>query len=269
MISYGWLFITHKDLSMSPEPLSGRAATERHEPSLESQQDDDQQSAKSLSTALISVDLVAFRLSASNRLQVLVYQLPTADQPRLPAGRIEPADDHSLEDTARRQLSRLTSEPATYFEQVVTIGDNQRDSRGWSLTVVYYVLLRPGNDQSLSSDALWLDIVHGQPAVALAYDHSQLVMEALERLKNKIQYSALPIYLLPEVFTLADIQNVFSIILAKAPPMRSIRNRFLNSDLLADTGKKRHGSNRPATLYRVNNRSGNRLFDRSYLTTRV
>ena len=249
---------------MSQEPLSGRAATEP-----ESQYDGNQQSVKSLSTALISVDLVAFRLSDSNRLQVLVSQLPTASQPQLPAGRIEPAHDYCLEDTARRQLSRLTSEPATYFEQVVTIGDNRRDSRGWSLTVVYYVLLRPGNDQSLTSDARWLDIVHGQPEVPLAYDHSQLVMEALERLKNKIQYSALPVYLLPEVFTLADIQTVFSIILTKAPPMRSIRNRFLNSDLLADTGKKRHGSNRPATLYRVSNRSGNWLFDRSYLTTKA
>ena len=249
---------------MSQEPLSGHAATEP-----ESQYGGTQESVKSLSTALISVDLVAFRLSASNRLQVLVSQLPSASQPQLPAGRIEPAHDDSLEDTARRQLSRLTSEPATYFEQVVTIGDNRRDSRGWSLTVVYYVLLRPGNDQSLTSDALWLDIVHGQPEVPLAYDHSQLVMEALERLKNKIQYSALPVYLLPEVFTLADIQHVFSIILTKAPPMRSIRNRFLNSNLLADTGKKRHGSNRPATLYRVSNSSGNWLFDRSYLTTKA
>ena len=246
---------------MSSQPLSG--STDRHELS------NGLEATKSLNTALISVDLVTFRLSADNRLQVLVSRLPTAAQPQLPAGRIEPAHDHSLEDTAKRQLSRLTSEPATYFEQVATIGDNRRDSRGWSLTVIYYVLLRPGNDQSLASEALWIDIIHGQPALPLAYDHSQLVMEALERLKSKIQYSALPIYLLPEVFTLADIQNVFSIILGKAPPMRSIRNRFLNSDLLEDTGKKRYGSNRPATLYRLNNRSGNRLFDRSYLTTRT
>ncbi len=245
---------------MDPKPFPSRCATDCQEPG---------NRAKNLNTALISVDLVVFRLSANNRLQVLVSRLPSAAQPQLPAGRIEPKHDHSLEDTAIRQLSRLTSEPATYFEQVVTIGDNQRDSRGWSLTVVYYALLRPSNDQSLTADALWLDISHGQTVPPLAYDHSQLVMEALERLKSKIQYSALPIYLLPEVFTLADIQNVFSVILAKAPPMRSIRNRFLNSDLLEDTGKKRHGSNRPATLYRVSEQSGNRLFDRSYLTTRT
>ncbi|WP_257264474.1 NUDIX hydrolase [Endozoicomonas sp. ONNA2] len=224
---------------------------------------------KSLNTALISIDLVAFQLSTKNSLRVLVHQLPENNYPQLPAGRIEPEFDHCLEDTAKRQLSRLTSEPATYFEQVVTIGDNQRDSRGWSLTVVYYVLMRPGNEQSLKAGAAWVDVVNGQPAMTLAYDHNQLVMEALDRLKNKIQYSALPVYLLPAEFTLADIQNVFTVILDKAPPMRSIRNRFLNCDLLEDTGKKRYGSNRPATLYQTKRQSETWLFDRLYLTTKV
>ena len=223
----------------------------------------------SLNTALISVDLVAFQLGGKNRLQVLVNYLPESKHPQLPAGRIEPDHDSSLEDTAKRQLSRLTSEPATYFEQVITIGDNRRDSRGWSLTVVYYVLLRPGNEHSLQPGAAWIDVENGQPETPLAYDHSQLVMEALDRLKNKIQYSALPVYLLPAEFTLSDIQNVFSVVLDKAPPMRSIRNRFLNCDLLEDTGKKRYGSNRPATLYKINQQSETWLFDRLYLTTKV
>ncbi|WP_373691401.1 hypothetical protein [Endozoicomonas sp. YOMI1] len=81
--------------------------------------------------------------------------------------------------------------------------------------------------------------------------------------------SALPVYLLPAEFTLSDIQNVFSVILDKAPPMRSIRNRFLNYNLLEDTGKKRYGSNRPATLYQTNQQSETWLFDRLYLTTKV
>ncbi|WP_419536314.1 NUDIX hydrolase [Endozoicomonas sp.] len=225
------------------------------------------QPIKSLNTALISVDLVAFQLSENNRLQVLAHQLRENERPQLPAGRIEPECDHCLEDTAKRQLIRLTSEPATYFEQVITIGDNRRDSRGWSLTVVYYVLLRPGTVQSLKQDATWIDIVNGQPETTLAYDHNQLVMEALDRLKNKIQYSALPVYLLPEEFTLSDIQNVFSVILDKAPPMRSIRNRFLSYGLLRDTGKKRYGSNRPASLYSINEIERNTIFNRTYLST--
>ncbi|MFK0570947.1 NrtR DNA-binding winged helix domain-containing protein [Endozoicomonas sp.] len=221
----------------------------------------------SLSTTLISVDLVAFKLASNNRLQVLTHQLPENPLPQLPAGRIEAEQDQSLEDTAKRQLERFTREPATYYEQVITIGDNHRDSRGWSLTVIYYALLRPCDEQLLSDDARWIDIIDGQPAELLAYDHSQLVMEALERLRNKIQYSALPIYLLSEAFTLSDIQAVFSVILGKAPPMRSIRNRFLSNETLMETGDKRYGSNRPAALYRINLASENILFDRLYLST--
>ena len=151
---------------------------------------------------------------------------------------------------------------------MVTIGDNRRDSRGWSLTVVYYVLLRRNDAAVLSANAQWIDIAKGQPTTPLAYDHNQLVGEALDRLKNKIQYTALPVYLLPETFTLADIQKVFSVILGKAPPLRSIRNRFINDHLLEDTGQKRYGSNRPATLYRVNERGSHWSFDRLYLSTR-
>ena len=62
----------------------------------------------SLDTALISIDLVAFQLSNTNTLQVLVQQLPPAPMPELPAGRIEPERDQSLEDTVKRQLQRLT-----------------------------------------------------------------------------------------------------------------------------------------------------------------
>ena len=222
----------------------------------------------SLSTALISIDLVTFQLSDTNTLQVLVQQLPKMTAPQLPAGRIDPQRDQSLDDTVNRQLQRLTSEPNTYFEQVVTIGDNRRDSRGWSLTVVYYVLLRHNKAEVLSAGAQWLDIANGQPAIPLAYDHNQLVGEALERLKNKIQYTSLPLYLLPETFTLADIQQVFSIILGKAPPLRSIRNRFINGNLVEDTGKKRFGSNRPATHYRTSEQDSHRLFDRVYFSTR-
>ena len=201
----------------------------------------------SLNTALISVDLVAFQL-IDGQLQVLTRRqeiAPGKTATILPAGRIEPKVDSCLDDTARRQLSYLTDNPASYLEQVVTIGDPDRDSRGWSLTVVYYALLENNPEQQLSSDAHWVNLNTGQPEELLAYDHNKLVLRAMERLKSKVQYSSLPVYLLPEEFTLSDIRDVFQGILEKAPPMRSIRNRFLKGDLLEETGMQRRGSNRP------------------------
>ena len=224
----------------------------------------------SLSTALISVDLVVFQSTDGNGLQVLGHtnsDAPDTVAPQLPAGRIDIELDEHLDDTVKRQLHRFISTPPSYFEQVVTIGDNQRDSRGWSMSVVYYVLVPPCPDVELSEDARWINIQKDTPTTPFAYDHNQLIKEALERLKTKIQYSVLPVYLLPETFTLSDIQKVFSVILDKAPPMRSIRNRFLSNDILQETDRKRRGSCRPAALYRLNADSQTLLFNRLYLST--
>ncbi|MRI34834.1 NUDIX hydrolase [Endozoicomonas sp. OPT23] len=217
-----------------------------------------------LNTALISIDVVAFRM-ADGQLQLLTRKLDQLYM--LPAGRIEPQVDDCLDDTARRQLATLTDQHTAYLEQVETIGSPDRDSRGWSMTVVYYALMSHEDNPWQSDDAEWVTISEGEPEVLLAYDHKRLVVQALERLKNKIQYSSLPVYLLPAEFTLSDIQKVFETLLERAPPMRSIRNRFLREDLLIDTGKLRRGSNRPAALYRVREQSPTCLFDRLYLTT--
>ena len=144
--------------------------------------------------------------------------------------------------------------------------------RSWSLTVVYFALLRDEPEKDLE-DALWLDIGIDTSACDnpsfpdLAYDHQNLLLSAIERLCSKVQYSTLPLHLLPEVFTLAEIRDVFNCILGKAPPMRSIRNRFVDGQILEDTGDKRHGSNRPASLYRMKTCETTRLFNRMYQTT--
>ncbi|WP_152558949.1 NUDIX hydrolase [Endozoicomonas numazuensis] len=223
----------------------------------------------SLSTALISVDVVTFQV-INGQLMLLVKENHGADdQPlyMLPAGRIEPDHDGSLDDAAKRQLRIYSQQNISHLEQVETIGSPDRDSRGWSLTVVYLALLSSLETSKTSQNTRWISMTDESTDLPLAYDHSKLVCKALDRLKSKIQYSSLPVYLLPEEFTLSDIQTVFSAVLDKTPPMRSIRNRFLKEDLLIDTGKQRRGSNRPAVLYKVNKNSQTWLFDRLYLST--
>ena len=223
----------------------------------------------SLSAALISVDVVAFRL-INGQLHVLAQRIENTSenaQWMLPAGKIDQTLDHSLDDTANRQLQRLTNKQSGYMEQVATLGDNKRDSRGWSLTVIYYALMDCNPEEQLHPSACWLPVIATLDEEGLAYDHGKLVQQALDRLKSKIQYTSLPVYLLPDTFTLSDIHAVFSAVLDKAPPMRSIRNRFLQGDLLIDTGKQRRGSNRPAALYTVNRHSETWLFDRLYIST--
>ncbi|WP_062270432.1 NUDIX hydrolase [Endozoicomonas arenosclerae] len=223
----------------------------------------------SLSTALISVDVVTFQV-INGQLMLLVKESQGTDgKPlyMLPAGRIEPRHDQSLDDAAERQLRMYSQQTISHLEQVETLGSPDRDSRGWSLTVVYLALLSSIKTSGTCQNTRWIKVTDGTPDMPLAYDHNKLVRKALDRLKNKIQYSSLPVYLLPEEFTLSDIQTVFAAVLEKTPPMRSIRNRFLKEDLLIDTGHQRRGSNRPAALYKVNKNSQTWLFDRLYLST--
>lgn len=224
-----------------------------------------------LSTALISVDVVPLRLSQGN-LQVLVMPARQTDTHKgavLPSGRIDTASDQTLEEAARRHLAALTRTPPNWLEQVETIGNNQRDSRGWSLTVVYMALLgyEEGTERAA---AQWLNLspaAHTDDPLTLAYDHSQLVLRAVERLRSKAQYTSLPLHLLPPVFTMAEIRNTLHSLLGQAPPLRSIRNRFLENGVLEDTGEKRHGHSRPASLYRVARKTTTRLFSRIYEST--
>ena len=164
----------------------------------------------SLSMALISVDVVALRLHRG-QLQVLTgpARHPNATSPRaLPAGRIDQEHDQQLEQTARRHISALTSAPPSWLEQVETIGNNQRDSRGWSLTVVYFALLPDSGEHN--PDAQWLTIAtdaldqtkEENSFPELAYDHQKLLRSAVKRLRSKVQYTTLPLYLLPKTFTL-------------------------------------------------------------------
>ncbi len=221
-----------------------------------------------LSMALISVDTVVLRLH-SGQLQVLTGSTrhPNAQHPRaLPAGRIDMSLDHELEQTARRHIRMLTKTEPSWLEQVETTGNDRRDSRGWSLTVVYFALMRyeEGTD---TPEAQWHNIPSTNELPSLAYDHQQLLKTSIDRLCSKIQYTTLPLYLLPETFTLSDIRDVFQSLLGKAPPMRSIRNRFNEDNVLKNTGKKRYGSNRPASLYRIREGTTSRLFSRIYEST--
>ncbi|MDE1464846.1 NUDIX hydrolase [Spartinivicinus poritis] len=219
---------------------------------------------------LCTVDVVPFRFH-NHRLQVLTclrHQHPAKEQWALPGGFIDISQDDNLDTTAQRKLAAKIGTEAPYLEQVQTVGNQQRDPRGWSITVVYYALF-PGSaaNQVLLPDTRWLTLQGNTVGQLLAFDHNQLISVALERLQNKVQYTSLPVYLLPECFTLADISDVFLAILGKTPPMRSIRNRFLNEDLLEDTGEKRYGSNRPATLYRLKKTAVAQFYNRLYHTT--
>ena len=162
--------------------------------------------------------------------------------------------DESLEAAAKRELQEETGVQDVYLEQLYTFGDPDRDPRTRVITVVYFALLDSERLQveaaSDASDVGWFSVYSLPP---LAFDHEKIIQYALNRLRGKLDYTTIAFNLLPEQFTLRELQRVYEIILHKRLDKRNFRKRILATGILEDTGaKKMEGTHRPARLYRFN-----------------
>ena len=85
----------------------------------------------------------------------------------------------------------------------------------------------------------------------LAYDHREILLEAIETIKHKIMRSTIVESLLPKYFTLPELQNVYEAILDKKFDRRNFRKKFLQLDLIENTGLMADvKGHRPANLYK-------------------
>ncbi|MFS1526113.1 NUDIX hydrolase [Microbulbifer sp. 2304DJ12-6] len=206
---------------------------------------------------LTSVDMAIFTVRDA-QLQVLLVkraQHPAMGQWALPGGFIDLKHDKTLSDTARRKLLEKTGIDTPYLEQVETFGSKARDPRGWSVTVAYLALIA-SEDISLSRDesseeVTWVPVNKIDKPYKLAFDHGKILGICHKRLKNKVQYTSLPVNLLPTEFTLTELQQTFETVLGNPVEKKSFRRRILDADILEETGDMKTGSNRPAKLYRV------------------
>lgn len=201
----------------------------------------------------ISVDLVIFSLIEEQLCTLMIKRetSPFADCWALPIGLVAPLQEANLEQTAKQKVKSLLNLDIPYLEQVQTIGNNQRDPRGWSIAVVYYGLLSGSDLSGTDTDLLkWMTIPKAL-SCKLAFDHPQIIKNCLHRLKNKSLYTSLPIFLLPQEFTLTDLQKTYELILGFKMEKKSFRRRLLDAGFLQETGHSRHANHRPALLYRI------------------
>lgn len=218
---------------------------------------------------LMTVDMAIFTIR-KNKLHVLLVkrsQHPSMGRWALPGGFIDLKKDHQLADTARRKLKEKTGVDTPYLEQVETFGSDQRDPRGWSVTVAYFALI-PNDyievmDVEGSEEIVWVDFYDIPKKYRLAFDHEEILQVCYERLKAKVQYTSLPINLLPKAFTLTELQNIFEIILGKNVEKKSFRRRILEADIVKETGNMKTGNTRPAKLYEVKKIGESHYFSRN------
>lgn len=203
---------------------------------------------------LVTVDVVIFAVR-DDALQVLLVQRgsgagePYPGAPALPGGFVDVTEDRDLEACARRKLKDKTGVVSPYLEQLGSWGSASRDPRGWSVTSAYFALL-PG-EGAVADDAQWHRVTGDRMKAKLAFDHGEILQAAVQRLRNKVEYTSLPAYLMPAEFTLPELQRAYEIVLDRALEKSAFRTRMLSADLIEPTQNMRKGPNRPAQLYRL------------------
>src|SRR2546426_8136496 len=158
----------------------------------------------------VTVDVVILSLRQKD-LQVLLVKRrswPYEGMWAIPGGFVNM--DESLETAAKRELQEETGVQDVYLEQLYTFGDPGRDPRTRVITVVYFALLDSERLQVKAADDAvdvgWFSVYDLPP---LAFDHAKILEYALNRLRGKLDYTQIAFNLLPEQFTLRELQSVY------------------------------------------------------------
>lgn len=200
----------------------------------------------------VTVDVVIFSLVEED-LQVLLIKrqaAPFANSWAIPGSFVK--IDESLEEAAVRALVDETGVTDVYTEQLYTFGSPARDPRTRVITIAYFALVphdaiqhKAGRD---TAETAWFAI---DKLPSLAFDHTEIVEYAHQRLQYKLEYTSVGFQLLPDVFTLTELQKAYEIILTEKLDKRNFRRKILSAGVLEETGKKKKdGEGRPAMLYR-------------------
>ena len=176
--------------------------------------------------------------------------------------------DESLEDAVARVLRDKTGLHDVYTAQLATFGAVDRDPRGRIITVTYFALvpadrlaaeLAAGARATLAR--LEVDEEGGNPGpvravgsagtIPLAFDHAAILGQAIGRLRGRLWYAPDAFALVPDEFTLLDLQETYEAILGGRVDKNSFRRRILASGLVFPVGRRRVGlRSRPAELFR-------------------
>ncbi|MGS2588562.1 NUDIX hydrolase [Streptomyces hebeiensis] len=219
-----------------------------------------QADAWSPTPVLLTVDLVILTLR-EGRLCVLLVERgedPFQGMLALPGGFLNHAGEEIL-DAAHRELSEETALTAgwVHLEQLATYGDAGRDPRGRVVSVAH-LAIAPGLPEPIAGtdamDAAWVPseaVLSGE--VELAFDHLRIVTDGIERARTKLEFSALATAFCGELFTIAELQQVYEAVWGAELDTRNFYRKvqaIKGFIIPAGSGRKATGG-RPARLYKA------------------
>ena len=210
----------------------------------------------------VTVDAVIFGIEKDNTdnyrkldeqsIKVLLVKregYPYKDCYSLPGGFV--LEGETFEDSLQRTLKNKTGLTNVYSEQLYTFGSVERDPRMRVISCAYISLL--DTTRAKITDAIWMDLDEIKE-LSMAFDHGNIIEEAMKRLRGKINYTDIVFHMMPKEFTISELQQVYEKILGEKLLAPAFRRTI--SDKLEDTGKMTaNAGHRPSRLFRYKEQS--------------
>lgn len=204
---------------------------------------------------ILTVDSVIFQIIDNDLLVLLIQRTndPFKGAWALPGG-YNAAGETTHDAMYRIMLTKtgVDVNKLPYVEQLYTFDTVARDPRGHAVSVTYMGLGRnivPEESKTTQNPGFFK--VTELPE--LAYDHKSIIKYAHDRLTSKLTYTNAVFALLPEVFTLTELQSAYETVIGHELDKRNFRKKFLGLDLIHATNEyRREGAHRPAQLYKFN-----------------
>lgn len=204
----------------------------------------------------VTVDCVVFGRDAGTLKLLLVQrgQAPFRGCWALPGGFVH--IDEPLEAAARRELEEESGLKGVFLEQLYTFGAVDHDPRERVVSVAYYALVNLDGHSprgaSDAADAAWFPV---SALPKLAFDHASILKTAQARLRSKLRYQPIGFELLPDKFTLGELQRLYEIILERPLDKRNFRKKLAAMEFLVPLDEfQTNVSHRRAQLYRFDER---------------
>jgi ADP-ribose pyrophosphatase YjhB (NUDIX family) len=205
------------------------------------------------------VEVAVLRL-VQERLCVLLIKredAPYKGRWALPGGVIRIDLDRDLEEAAQRIANERLGVQLPFLRQMGAVGSRSRDPRGkWSVAVIYRALVVIGQIHLVAGkrikDLAWVPATDLASHTPLAFDHLELVDQALEQTHRQIDNLDFPAGYLPEKFTLSELQKLCEQLRGARIDKSSFRRKLRERDLVEPVeGEFEGGANRPAAIYRL------------------
>lgn len=200
----------------------------------------------------LAVDVVVLTVRDED-LKVLLARrrdLPFRDHWTLPGALVRA--DEELDDAAHRALEAKAGARGFYLEQLHTFGAVGRDPRARVVSVAHYALV--ASDRAAAAvpadDARWFSVREEVPKLQIGFDHAEILAQAILRIQAQLEHVPIAFQLLPEAFTLTELQRTYEVILGRKLDKRNFRAKMLASGTVALAPGRRVAVGRPARLYR-------------------